>query len=129
MCHGFRHRSPVIVCMNRSIKFSNLIRYCMGTCLKFLVHEIDGSGGAGDEEHLHDGVVEADEAGEEVKVAADEHHQKEDLGLARDSGTAPSLPDLHEEEDNCQEVRQVSEQTEYIHLVWNIINKFCLRHY
>merc|ERR1719468_1308726 len=34
--------------------------------LKFLVHEIDGSGGARDEEHLHDGVVETDEAGEQV---------------------------------------------------------------
>ena len=90
-----------------------------------MVHEIDSSCGAGDEEHLHDSVVEADEAGEQVQVAADEHNQEENLGLARDSGTAARLPDLHQEEDNRQEVRQVSEKTEYIHLVWKIINKFC----
>ena len=59
-----------------------------------MVHEIDGSRGAGDEEHLHDGVVEADEAGEEVQVAADEHDQEEDLGLARYSSTTARLPDL-----------------------------------
>ena len=65
------------------------------TCLKFLVNEIDSSGSAGNEEQLHDGVIEADEADEEVQVAADEHDQEEDLGLARDAGTAPGLPDLH----------------------------------
>merc|ERR1719350_1475309 len=85
--------------------------------LKFLVHEIDSSCGAGDEEHLHDGVVEADEAGEEVQVAADEHDQEEDLGLTRDASTASGLPDLHKEEDNGQQMRQVSEQPENIHLV------------
>ena len=99
------------------------------TCLKFLVNEIDSSGSAGDEEQLHDGVIEADEADEEVQVAADEHDQEEDLGLARDAGTAPGLPDLHQEKDNRQQVRQVSEQTENIHLVWKIVNKFCLRHF
>ena len=80
-----------------------------------MVHEIHGSRGAPDEEELHDGVVETDEAGHEVQVAADEHDQEEDLGLAGDARTAPGLPYLEEEEDDGQEVRQVTQQPEDVH--------------
>ena len=80
-----------------------------------MIHKIHGSGGTTDEEDLHDGVVEADEAGEEVEVSADKHHQEQDLRLAGDSCAASRLPDLHEEEDYGQEVRQVSKQSEDVH--------------
>ena len=83
--------------------------------LELEVHEVDGGGGAGDEEHLHDGVVDADEVGDEIQVAGDEHDQEEDLALAGDSRTAPRLPYLEEEEDDGQEVRQVTQQPEDVH--------------
>ena len=84
-----------------------------------MVHEIHGSRGAPDEEELHDGVVETDEAGDEVQVAADEHHQEEDLGLAGDARTAPGLPDLQQQQHDGQQVRQVTEQPEDVHAVCN----------
>ena len=97
-----------------------------------MVHEIHSSGSAGDEEHLHDGVVEADEAGEKVKIPADKHHQEQDLRLAGDSCAASRLPDLHEEEDDGQEMRQVSKQSEDVHpgsetlsivsIAWQMVN-------
>jgi len=70
--------------------------------LEFEIHEVDGGSRAGDEEDLHAGVVETDEVGHQVQVAGDEHHQEQDLGLAGDSGAAPGLPDLEEEEDDGQ---------------------------
>ena len=97
-----------------------------------MIHKIHGTGSTTDEEDLHDGVVETDEAGEQVKVPADKHHQEQDLRLARDSCAASRLPDLHEEEDDGQEVRQVSKQPEDVHpvsetlsivsIVWQMAN-------
>ena len=85
--------------------------------LEFHVHEIDSASGATDEEDLHDGVVEGDEAGEEVQVPRHEHHQEQDLRLAGYSCTAPSLPDLEEQQNYGEKVRQVAKQTKDIHLV------------
>ena len=85
--------------------------------LKFHIHQIDGPSSAADEENLHDGVVERDEAGDEVEVPRDEDHQEEDLRFPGYSGTASCLPYLEEEEDYRQQVGQVSEQTENVHLL------------
>ena len=85
--------------------------------LEFHVHEIDSASGATDEEDLHDGVVEGDEAGEEVQVPRHEHHQEQDLRLAGYSCTAPGLPDLEEQQNYGEKVRQVAKQTKDIHLV------------
>ena len=73
-----------------------------------MIHEIDSTSSTTDEEDLHDGVVETDEAGEQVEIPADEHHQEQDLRLAGDSRTTSRLPDLHQEEDDGQEMGQVS---------------------
>ena len=51
--------------------------------MKLLFVNEDGSSSrGGDEEDLHEGVVVADEAGDEVQVASDEHQQTQELGLA-----------------------------------------------
>ena len=83
--------------------------------LEFQIHQIDSSGSASDEEELHDGVVERDEAGEEVQVPGDEHNQEQDLRFPGYPGTTPGLPDLQQEQDYCQEVGEISEQSEDIH--------------
>ena len=59
---------------------------------EFEIHQIDGSSGAGDEEKLHDGVVDADEVGDQVQVSRHEHYEKQSLALTRDSGTGTSFP-------------------------------------
>ena len=46
------------------------------------VHEIAGADGWCEEEDLHGRVVGRDEAREQVQVAADEHHRKQDLSTA-----------------------------------------------
>ena len=98
--------------MNCVIDFN---RHSSLAYLKFQIHQIDSSSRAADEEDLHDGVVERDEAGEEVQVPRDEHHQEQDLRFTGYSGTAPGLPDLQQEQDYCQEMGEISEQSEDIH--------------
>ena len=44
-----------------------------------MIHEIDSTSSTTDEEDLHDGVVETDEAGEQVEIPADKHHQEQDI--------------------------------------------------
>ena len=51
--------------------------------LELGIEEVDCGGRAGDEDDLHDGVVEGDEVGEEVQVPRDEHQSKHDLALSR----------------------------------------------
>ena len=87
------------------------------THLEFQIHQIDSSRRAAYEEDLHDGVVERDKAGEEVQVPGHEPHQEQDLRFPGYSGTASCLPYLEEEEDYRQQVGQVSEQTENVHLL------------
>ena len=82
---------------------------------KFEVHEIHGGSRTRDEEDLHDCVVDADEVGDQVQVPGHEHEQEQDLALARDSCTAPRLPNLEEEQDDGQEVGQVSQEAEHVH--------------
>ena len=96
-----------------------------------MIHEINCSSSTANEEDLHDSVVETDEAGEQVQVPGDEHHQEQDLGLAGDAGTAASLPYLHEEQDYGQEVRQVTKQSKYIHLLCNtqLLSTKCILQY
>merc|ERR1719278_737115 len=43
---------------------------------EFEIHQIDGPSGAADEEELHDGVVQADEVGQEVQISRHEHNEK-----------------------------------------------------
>ena len=83
--------------------------------LELLVDHPDGGGGRAHEEDLHGGVVERDEAGEEVEVAGAEDDQEEDLGLAGDAGAASGLPDLEEEQDDGQQVGEVPGQPKQIH--------------
>ena len=42
-------------------------------------HEIDCSDGGGEEEDFHGGVVEGNEAGEQVQVTGQEHQGEQDL--------------------------------------------------
>ena len=83
--------------------------------LEFHIHQIDSSGSAPDEEDLHDGVVERDEAGEEVQVPGDEHHQEQYLRFPRYARTAASLPYLQQEQDYCQDMGEISEQSKDVH--------------
>lgn len=46
-------------------------------------HQVERAVGTDDEDHFHDGVVDGDEAGEQVQVARGEHQRKHDLGLPR----------------------------------------------
>ena len=85
------------------------------THLEFQIHQIDSSRRAANEEDLHDGVVERDKAGEEVQVPGHEHHQEQDLRFPGYSGTTSGLPDLQQEQDYCQEMGEISEQSEDIH--------------
>jgi len=85
--------------------------------LKFLIHQIDGSSGTSNEEHLHGGVVQGDEAGEQVEVPGHKHNQEQDLRLARYSCTTSCFPDLEQEQNDCKEMRQISTQTEKIHFL------------
>ncbi len=64
--------------------------------LELDIHQVDGGGGRADEEDLHSGVVDGDEVGKKVQIARHEHHQEEDLRLARDTRTGPGLPDLQD---------------------------------
>lgn len=79
-------------------------------------HHPDGGPGAGDEEHLHHGVVHTHKVGDQVQVAGDEHNQEQDLRLAGDAGAAPGLPDLEQQQDDGRQVGQVAQQPKYIHL-------------
>ena len=54
---------------------------------EFEIHQIDGPSGAADEEELHNGVVEADEVGQQVQISRHENNEKQSLALARDSST------------------------------------------
>ena len=49
------------------------------------LHEVEDVAAAGNEEDLHNGVVEGDVAGEQVEVARHEDGYIERLGLERDS--------------------------------------------
>jgi hypothetical protein len=42
-------------------------------------HEVDGGDGGDEEDDLDDGVVDRDEVGEQVEVAADKHQREQDL--------------------------------------------------
>ena len=48
--------------------------------LELDVHKVAGSGGRGEEEDLHGGVVHRDEVGEQVQVPGDEDQSEQDLG-------------------------------------------------
>jgi len=67
--------------------------------LELHIHQINCCSCTSDEEDFHGGVVERDEASEQVEVPSHEHHQEQDLGLSRNSGTASCLPDLEQEEN------------------------------
>jgi len=47
--------------------------------LKLQVHQVDSAEGRGQEEDLHDGVVQRDVVGEQVQVARGEYHCEQDL--------------------------------------------------
>jgi len=86
-------------------------------CLKFLIHEINCRGCTPNEKDLHGGVVQGDEAGQEIKISRHKHNQEQDLRLARNSSTTPRFPDLEQQQDNCQEVGQITTQAENIHFL------------
>ena len=83
--------------------------------LELEVHEVHCGGGAGDEKDLHAGVIDADEVGHQVQVPGHKHDQEEDLTLAGDTGAAPSLPDLEEQGQDGEQVRQVTQEPENVH--------------
>lgn len=45
-----------------------------------------------DVDHLHAGVIEGDEGGEQIQVARGEHDSKQDLAFSRDTCTRPAFP-------------------------------------
>lgn len=71
------------------------------------VHQVDSGSGGGDKEDLHRSVVEGDEVSNEVEVTGDEDHHKQDLGLAGDTGAAPRLPYLEEEDEYCEKMGDI----------------------
>lgn len=83
--------------------------------LELDIHQVDGGGRGADKEDLHDGVVDGDEVGDEVQVAGHEHNEEEDLRLARDAGTGPGLPYLEEQEDDGEQVGEITSQPEDVH--------------
>jgi len=71
---------------NEQELYSECVMIAVVGCLEFEQHEINGSVGGGDEEDLHDGVVDRNEVGQQVQVARREDQRKQDLRLARDAG-------------------------------------------
>jgi len=61
---------------------------------KLLVYHPYGRGGRSDEEDFHCGVVEGDEAGEEIEITGAKDDEEENLCLPGNSSTAARLPDL-----------------------------------
>ena len=65
-----------------SFTYSECVMIAVVGRLEFEQHEIDGSIRGGDEEDLHDGVVNRNEVGQQIQVARREHERKQDLRLA-----------------------------------------------
>jgi len=76
--------------------------------LKFLVHKVNSTSSTADEEKLHDSIIKADEARDEVQISGDKHHKEQNLRFATDACTASGFPDFHEEKHDGQEMRKVS---------------------
>lgn len=65
--------------------------------------------------NLHAGVVDGDEGGEEIKVSSGEHQSEEDLALPRNSSARPRLPYLDEQDDDGEEVGEVTRKSKHVH--------------
>jgi len=83
--------------------------------LELGVDQVDREVGATDVNAFHCWVVQRDEVGEQVQVSGSEDESKEELGFTADSGARPGFPDLHQKQDDGQQVAQVSRQSEHIH--------------
>jgi len=79
------------------------------------IHQVDCGSCRSYEEAFHDGVVHADEVGEQIKISGDKHDQEKNLGFAGDSGATSRLPDLEEQDDDGEEMRNISEKPEDVH--------------
>lgn len=84
-------------------------------CLELHPHEVHGSNRSGEEEDLHDGVVEGIETGEKIQVSGEEGDGEEDLGPSGDSFTTARLPYFEKENDDGHGVSHISRDTEQIH--------------
>ncbi|GIX61075.1 RNA polymerase II transcription factor B subunit 4, putative [Babesia caballi] len=77
--------------------------------------EVDGVRRAEDEEDLHDRVVPADEAEEEVAVPQEEHDQVELVHPAGDAQAVPGQLELEDEHDETRQVAEVAGEPEDVH--------------
>lgn len=64
------------------------------------VDQVDSGVCTSDVNNLHSGVVQRDKRGEEVQVASRENQSKQNLTLARYTGTRPALPYLEQQDDD-----------------------------
>ena len=77
-------------------------------CLELDVHEVHGGSRRTDEEHLHRRIVKGDEVGEEIQIPGHKHAEEQDLGLPRDPGAGSGFPDLDEQDDDRQQVGEIT---------------------
>ena len=67
------------------LTYSECVMIAVVGGLKLEQHEIDGAEGGGEEEDLHDGVVNRDEVGQQIQITRREDKRKQDLRFAGDS--------------------------------------------
>ena len=77
-------------------------------CFELYEHQVDCPSCAGNEKHLHRCVVDTDKVGDKVQISGDEHDEEEDLALAGDAGAGAGLPYLEEQDDDREQVRNIT---------------------
>ena len=65
----------------QTLTYSECVMIAVVGGLEFEQHEIHGPVRGGDEEDLHDGVVDRDEVRQQIQVTRREHERKQDLRL------------------------------------------------
>ena len=77
-------------------------------CFELYEHQVDCPRCTGNEKYLHRGVVDTDKVGDKIKISGDEHDEEEDLALAGDAGAGAGLPYLEEQDDDREQVRNIT---------------------
>lgn len=85
--------------------YSECVMIAIISGLELDEHEINCSEGGGEKENLHDGVVNRHEVRQQIQISRHKDERKQDLRLAGDSGTRPSLPYLPHEKGQRQKMR------------------------
>lgn len=81
-----------------------------------VTHQVADEVARGQEEELHNGVVEGDEGNEEVEVAGGEDDGVEELSSKGDAGSGLLADHFAKEDDDCCKVQHICNEAEEIHI-------------